>query len=105
MLFQRLAVFAGGWTLEAAEAVCADFGLPILDFGFEANPIENPKSKIQNGTRLCRTGDLGRRRADGTIRALIVIMPLSAPGASIMPTIYERALDFLHPGDVIGLAQ
>jgi predicted ATPase/DNA-binding SARP family transcriptional activator len=34
LLLQRLAVFAGGWTLEAAEAVCAGEGLPqraVLD--------------------------------------------------------------------------
>jgi len=46
----------------------ADFGFWILDFGLD--PIQNPKSKIQNGERLYKTGDLARYRPDGNIEFL-----------------------------------
>jgi predicted ATPase len=50
ILLARLAVFSGGCTVAAAEAVVADFGLPILDFGLDAGDesIKNLKPEIQN---------------------------------------------------------
>jgi non-specific serine/threonine protein kinase len=50
ILLRRLSVFAGGWTLEAAEAICADFGLSNFEFGLrdDSSAIENRKSEIEN---------------------------------------------------------
>ena len=72
-LFRRLSIFAGGWTLEAAEQVCSDFGLSVAasdraSCGLKRNDqdeccirqqtpnetsaIQNPKFKIQNADVL-----------------------------------------------------
>ncbi len=37
-LLRRLAIFLGGWTLEAAEAICADDGLGLIDCGIDDQP-------------------------------------------------------------------
>ncbi len=40
VLLQRLAVFVGGWTLEAAESVCADEASPLHPSSLALHPLE-----------------------------------------------------------------
>ena len=50
-MLRRLAIFLGGWTLEAAEAVCADDALCMTECGLPSSvlaPIPNSNAPIQN---------------------------------------------------------
>ena len=54
-LFRRLAVFVGGWTLDAAEAVCEDDSLPRLD-------ILDLLVRLVEQSLVCVETQLGRTR-------------------------------------------
>ncbi len=95
-LFSRLSVFVGGCTIEAAEAVGGEVGLPILDFGSsERNGgqviTQPPKSAIQNLklnildqlTQLCDKSLMRQEEFDGEPRFMM------------LETIREYALDKL----------
>src|SRR5205823_12075748 len=62
-------VFAGGWTLEAAEAVC-DFGLPILDLGLRQRSEGAPSSPFPLSQSKMDVLDLLTRLVD---KSLVVV--------------------------------
>jgi len=64
-LFQRLAVFAGGWTLEAAEAVCADGAIESAD-------VLNLQSQLVEKSLVVMDASGERYRMLDTVRAYAV---------------------------------
>ena len=60
-VFRRLAVFAGGWTLEAAEAVCAGDGLDAAD-------VFEPLAQLVGKSLVLMDADSGRYRMLETVR-------------------------------------
>ena len=57
MLFRRLSVFAGGWTLEAAEAICAGNGIEPYDVMDLLSQLVNkslvlPDNEVESETRF-----------------------------------------------------
>ena len=68
-LFRRLAVFAGGWTLEAAEEICADVGTALKEYG-EIVPVLDALARMVSRSMVIagRSGSATRYRFLETIR-------------------------------------
>ena len=81
VLFRRLAVFVGGFTPEAAEAVHTDFGIWNLEFGI--NP-EQPGAATESGSPKPKTQNPNFDVLDG-LTALVdqsLVRRQEGPGAS-----------------------
>lgn len=82
-LFRRLAVFVGGWTLEAAEGICAD--TPS-----DARAGSDPRTEVRDSAILDLLGSLVDhslvlvQRRDGTVRY------------GLLETVRQYALEALH---------
>src|SRR5262245_10850197 len=86
-LFEQLAVFAGGWTLEAAEAICG--GWRTEDGGWdgaEPSPIPDPPSLILDGLQTLLDSHL------------VMLEPETPdqPRFGMLETIREYALELLR---------
>ncbi|MGN9785706.1 BTAD domain-containing putative transcriptional regulator [Nonomuraea sp. ZG12] len=73
LVLRRLAVHAGGWTLEAAEAICADSGLDVVDVltrlvdrslvvAEPTRPLDPPSEVAGSTQPVHRRSEVGGRR-------------------------------------------
>ncbi len=100
-LFACLAVFVGGFTLEAAAAVCGDFGLPISDFG-----LNKAASREDDGALKSKVLDSLISLANKSLLRTNIAPPQMGEGEGVqgetrfamLETIREYALEKLSEG-------
>jgi predicted ATPase len=101
VLLRRLAIFAGGFTLEAAEAVCADPPPPLADGGSApAGPSLNPSDVLDVLTRLVDRSLVIAEPAAGRYRLLETVRQYAAErlgSATTCETVAGPSLDQLPP--------